>query len=84
MTKKLTLRLDNKLIKRIKKIARIKGISLSRIVEDYFRFIMAREINEALGFPVLYEISGIISPSAETKKPRLEYRKHLEKKYHYP
>lgn len=37
MTTKLTLTLDDKVIKRAKKYARAKGRSVSELVESYFR-----------------------------------------------
>ncbi len=81
MTTKLTLRLDGKLIKQAKKAAQAKGVSLSRIVEDYFRTLTIRERKGTTESPVLSEISGVLSAGAGTKKPREEYRKHLEEKY---
>jgi argininosuccinate synthase len=81
MTTKLTLRLDDKLIAQAKKTARAKGVSLSRIVEDYFRSLVARKEKETPESPVLTEISGVLSSSAVSKKFRAEYRKHLEEKY---
>jgi len=81
MTTKLTLRLDEKLIDQAKKTARAKGVSLSRIVEDYFRSLVARKEKETPESPVLTEISGVLSSSAVSKKFRAEYRKHLEGKY---
>jgi hypothetical protein len=82
MTTKLTLRLDEKLINQAKKTARGQGVSLSRIVEDYFRsLVMAHQEEKAPESPVLTEISGVLSSSAVSKKYRTEYRKHLEEKY---
>ena len=81
MATKLTLRLDDKLIRQAKKTARSKGVSLSRIVEDYFRAITACEGKEAPESPVLSEISGVLSSGADTRKLRAEYRKHLQEKY---
>lgn len=81
MTTKLTLRLDDKLINQAKMTARAKGVSLSRIVEDYFRSLAAGKEKETPESPVLSEISGVLSSSAVAKKPRSEYRKHLEEKY---
>ncbi len=81
MNTKLTLRLDNVLIKQAKKAAQSKGVSLSRIVEDYFKSLTIQEKKEVEESPILSEISGIISGGAGTKKPREEYRKRLEEKY---
>lgn len=81
MTTKLTLRLDEELINQAKKTARAKGVSVSRIVEDYFRSLVARKEKEMPESPVLTEISGVLSSSAVSKKSCVEYRKHLEEKY---
>jgi len=81
MTTKLTLRLDDKLIDQAKKTARARGVSLSRIVEDYFRSLVVRREAETLESPVLTEISGVLSSGSVPKKYRTEYRKHLEEKY---
>ena len=81
MTTKLTLRLDDKLIKQAKETARSKGVSLSRIVEDYFRSLAVRSGKEALESPVLSELSGVLSTGMGMRKLRAAYRKHLQEKY---
>ena len=81
MTTKLTLRLDDELIRQAKKTAKNKGVSLSRIVGDYFRSLTILEEKVMTESMVLSEISGVLSSGAGTKKPREEYRKHLEEKY---
>lgn len=81
MATKLTLRLDDKLIKQAKERARSKGVSLSRIVEDYFRSLALRKEKEIPESPVLSEISGVLSTRMGTRKLRVEYRKHLQEKY---
>ncbi len=81
MATKLTLHLDDKLIKQAKKTARNKGVSLSRIVEDFFRSLTVRKEKETLESPILSEISGVISSVSGMKRPRDKYRKHLEEKY---
>ncbi len=82
MTTKLTLRLDDELIRQAKKTAKNKGVSLSRIVEDYFRSLTILEKKVTTESMVLSEISGVLSSGAGTKKLREEYRKHLREKYH--
>lgn len=81
MTTKLTLRLDNELIKQAKKTAQDKGVSLSRIVEDYFRSLANQKKKAMPESPVLSEISGVLSTGTGAKKHREEYRKHIEVKY---
>ena len=81
MATKLTLRLDDKVIRQAKETARSKGVSLSRIVEDYFRSLAVWKEMEAPESPVLSEISGVLSTGRDTRKLRAEYRKHLQEKY---
>ena len=69
MTTKLTLRLNDELIKQAKKTAQDKGVSLSRIVEDYFRSLTIREREGNARVSVLSEISGVLSTGPGTKSP---------------
>jgi hypothetical protein len=46
MKSKLTLRLDDRLKERAKRLAKKRGTSVSKIVEDYFRLLL-RESNGA-------------------------------------
>ena len=81
MATKLTLRLDEKVIRQAKETARSKGVSLSRIVEDYFKSLAVRKEKEAPESPVLSEISGVLSTGMGMRKLRAGYRKHLQEKY---
>jgi hypothetical protein len=78
---KLTLRLDEKVINKAKKAAKIKGVSLSKLVSDYFQSVALHQKKEIVETPVLSEISGILSSKADSKKLFREYRKHIEEKY---
>ena len=81
MPTKLTLRLDDKLIRQAKVAARSKGVSLSRIVEDYFRALAVQKEKEEPESPVLSELSGVLSTGMGAKKLRADYKKHLQEKY---
>ena len=81
MATKLTLHVEDKLIRTAKKTARSKGISLSRMVSDYFRSIAAQQRNEIIDSPVLSEITGILSTKGNSKKFLADYWKHIEEKY---
>jgi hypothetical protein len=81
MTTKLTLRLDDRVIKNAKKTAHTKGVSLSRMVEDYFKSVADQQRHEVRESPVLYEVSGILSGKHDAGKLRAEYRRHLAGKY---
>ena len=81
MSTKLTLRLDDKLINNAKKAARSRGVSLSKMVGDYFNTISSQQKKEIQESPVLSEISGILLPRTDVKKLIKSYKRHLEKKY---
>jgi hypothetical protein len=81
MTTKLTLRLDDAVIRKAKKTASTKGVSLSRMVEDYFKAVTGQEQLEVRESPVLYEVSGVLSGKRDAAQLRAGYRKHLAEKY---
>lgn len=76
MKNKLTLRLEDSLIKRAKKRARQKGTSVSQMVADYFALIDAEmpSINRDLP-PITASLAGILK-NKESKEE--DYKKHLE------
>jgi len=81
MGAKLTLRLDETLIKNAKRLARTRKISLSRMVSDYFKSISAQQKKEIVDSPILSEITGILPSKADNKKLLKSYKKHIEDKY---
>ncbi len=81
MSTKLTLRLDDAVIRKAKKTARTKGVSLSRMVEDYFKSVAKQETHEVRESPVLYEVAGVLSGKEDAAKLRAAYKKHLAGKY---
>jgi hypothetical protein len=81
MSTKLTLRLDDAVIKKAKKKARTKGVSLSRMVEDYFKSVAEVEPDQVKESPILYEIAGVLSGKTTPEKAKNEYRKHIADKY---
>lgn len=81
MATKLTLRLDEKLIKNAKQAARLRKVSLSRMVSDYFKSISAQQKKELIESPILSEIAGILPSKADDKKLLKSYKKHIEDKY---
>lgn len=81
MANKLTLRLNERLIKNAKRHARANKISLSRLVSDYFKYILSQEKEDEITSPILLEITGILSSKIDAKKLRKKYNKHLEEKY---
>jgi hypothetical protein len=74
MKSKLTLRLDEGIKERAKQLADERGISVSRLVEDYFRLLLHKQAggdersSEDPGVP---EASGEQSSSEEALSPRI-------------
>jgi hypothetical protein len=63
METKLTLKLDQAVIKSAKKYAENNNRSLSKLVEDYFKNLSEENIREEEYPPLIKKISGIISES---------------------
>jgi len=81
MGTKLTLKLDQVAIERAKRYAERRGLSLSKLVESYFRWLA--ELDEPLQEPpkgVVAELAGVLKGS-KIGEPREEYREYLLKKY---
>jgi len=81
MNTKLTLRLDDKVIRDAKKIANARKVSLSLMVSEYFKSIASQRTSETIESPVLSEIAGILSSKTDTKKLLRRYKGHIERKY---
>ena len=73
--------LDETVIRKAKKTASKKGVSLSRMVEDYFKAVGEQGAHEVRESPVLYEVSGVLSGKQAATELRAGYRKHLAEKY---
>ncbi len=78
METKLTLRLDEELIKDAKKEARNRGTSVSQMVADYFRGIRSRRGSRKGLPPVTASLLGSLKGQSLN---RGQYRRHLEEKY---
>lgn len=86
METKLTLRMDEKIIKAAKRYARKRGTSLSRLVADYLEMVSAKGTSSGSAStfertPILSEISGVLQKTSPKKDLHKEYHNHLEKKY---
>ncbi len=80
MQSKLTLRLDEELIRKAKAYARQSGRSLSRLVADYFA-VLPGVVEETVAIesaPIARSLRGALKGKAVDRK---DYRRHLEKKY---
>ena len=85
MNRKLTLSLDERIIQNAKEYAASNNESLSKLVENYFKFIITKTNkknthgkNESV--PILNELSGIIS-IPDTLDVKEDYRAFKAKKY---
>ncbi len=77
MQTKLTLRLEETLIKQAKSYARQHDKSLSQIVSDYFQMLSRKTQNSNIP-PITQSLIGIL----ESQDVDIEdYKKHLEDKY---
>lgn len=81
METKLTLRMDEKIIREAKNYAQKQGISLSKLVAEYFRMISKKKDKTFVPTPVLSEITGVLQNLTKKKDLSKEYKKYLEEKY---
>ena len=79
MYTKLTLRLDDDLIRRAKTTAQKSGKSLSQLVSDFFTVLGSREGEELDDLsPNVRALLGVLRNS---KMDEDDYKRHLEEKY---
>jgi hypothetical protein len=79
MNTKLTLRLDDDLIKSAKEYAVITGKSVSRIVADLFEIIKNEKLQEKASLPpTVRSLRGVLNHSKVEHK---NYKQYLEEKY---
>lgn len=77
MQTKLTLRLEDELIKQAKEHAKAQGKSLSQIVADYFA-LFTKETKTQKIAPITQSLIGILKDSNLNEE---DYKKHLEEKF---
>ena len=79
MQTKLTLRLDEKLIREAKDYAAEAEVSISQLVADYFRLLMSgRHSARKTGAPVTRSLRGVLKGAQVDEQV---YLRHLEEKY---
>ena len=78
MQTKLTLRLDDQLVRAAKQHARQAGCSVSQMVADYFAVIAAAESRPSTLTPKVSQLMGALEGVGVDET---DYRAHLEKKY---
>ncbi len=82
METKLTLRLNDHVIKRAKNYARSHKISLSKMIENYLDSVTTqkKEEDKINITPLVESLSGVIDLPADYDYKK-EYRDYLEEKY---
>ena len=79
MSTKLTLYIDDDLAEDAKKYAKNKGISLSKVVNNFFMLLQDNSLKKHTpSTPLTSSLKGIIKG---TKDGKHSYKKHLEEKY---
>jgi hypothetical protein len=79
MNTKLTLRLDDALIRSAKRHSAKSGKSVSRLVADYFTVIESSETEPLIELtPRVRSLIGALSDAGANED---DYRRHLEEKY---
>lgn len=78
MQTKLTLRMDDQLVRAAKQHARQAGCSVSQMVSDYFAAIAAAESPQS---PLTPNVSRLMGALKEAGLDEADYRAHLEGKY---
>jgi len=80
MNTKLTLSVDQKIIEEIKSYSKIHKVSLSKMVENYFNYIIHGAKPKVKSSTIVEELSGIITlPTNFNEKE--EYYNFLNEKY---
>jgi hypothetical protein len=79
MNTKLTLRLDDQLIRKAKEYSGRSGKSVSQLVADYFSLIETDE--EIPGTQITPRVRSLIGSLKGTGVTEEDYRRYLEEKY---
>lgn len=79
MQTKLTLRLDDWLVRKAKRFSKKTGKSVSKIVADYFEKLDAPLPDEIVGLtPKVASLKGMLKGTAVREE---DYRRYLEEKH---
>ncbi len=79
MNTKLTLRIDEKLIKSAKEYSARKGKSVSKLVAEFFQLIQNEKFEREKQYtPTVNSLKGVLKGKRVSEK---DYKKFLEKKY---
>ena len=73
---KLTLSVDSRVVSRAKQYAKLRGVSVSKMVETYLAAVAEPHSPSTSAAPILNSVRGVLK-NADID----EYRKHLAAKY---
>ena len=73
---KLTLSVDDRIVSNAKQYAKVRGVSVSQMVEKYLDAVVEPPLLASGSTPVLSKLRGILKDADKSG-----YRKHLESKY---
>lgn len=77
MQTKLTVRVNDELIQSAKRYAQRRGISLSRLIENYLGALAVEQDEPFVQTPILQRLTGILPEDASIE----DQHKHWEEKY---
>ena len=79
MTKELILELDEKLVDKAKKISELQGVTISKLVSDYFQLLDILSIQKGAGLtPIVKSLKGSLKGANIDES---DYKQYLEEKY---
>ena len=78
MKRKLTLRMDDEAIERAKEYAAERGISVSKLVENFFEVLEKTGEDDAEMSPLVKSLWGTLEGEDLSEE---DYREHLEEKH---
>ena len=81
METKLTLRIDEEIIRSAKTYAQKNRTSVSKMVSEYLRSLTDKGGSHYTISPIVKELSGIIPSEIDTEELIDEYHVHLQKKH---
>ena len=73
---KLTLSVDSRVVSRAKQYAKLRGVSVSEMVEAYLSAVADPTSTSTRAAPILRSVRGVLNHADIS-----EYRKHLASKY---
>jgi hypothetical protein len=77
MQTKLTVRVNGELIQSAKRYAKRRGISLSRLIENYLSVLAVKQDESFTQTPILQRLTGILPEDVSIE----DQHKHWEEKY---